>query len=100
MADQYSDPPDLELLLVHFRGNVEQIRKLLKENEDFQEVCEHYSLARAALDKFTGSPEGGRDVEIADYQKLVPELEQEIRNFIQNATGIMKPPPEKHNKIT
>ena len=86
MADQYSDPPDLELLLYRFPGNAEQIRKLLNENEDFREVCEHYSLAKAALDKFTDSPEGGWDVEVADYQKLVPELEQEIRNFICNAT--------------
>jgi len=83
--DQNFDQHDLVLLLDRFPENAALIKKLVAEDEDFREVCEHYTVARNALARFEGCPKGRRDVEIADYRQAVPELEQEISTFIRKA---------------
>ena len=83
--DSKSNDIDLTFLLVRFSENASEIKRLTAKSDDFRELCEHYSLARAALKRFEGCLTGRRAAEVEDYRKLVPELEQEIRHFIANA---------------
>ena len=74
---------DLSLVLVRFPEKADQIRKLAWSVEEFREICEHYSLARAALERFQSQSAKCRGPEVADYELLVADLEREIQVFIE-----------------
>ena len=74
---------DFAMLFERIPGHNSSITKLLLESEEFRSVCEDYCLALAALAHFKKHPEAENGPEVVEYQNLIPELEGEIRAFIQ-----------------
>jgi hypothetical protein len=93
-----SDYPkvDLAFLLVRFPEKADQIRKLASADEEFREICEHYSLARAALEMFLSRSTKRQKPEVADYKMLIADLEREIQDFIERGRS----PPNNDNQPT
>lgn len=86
---------DLALLLVRFPEKADQIRKLASADEEFREICEHYALARAALERFTRQSIKRQRPEVADYEMVIDNLEREIQDFIERGS-----PPNNDNQPT
>ena len=74
---------DLALVLVRFPEKADQIRKLAAEAEEFREICEHYSLARAAYDRFLSQSTKCERPEVTEYKLVIADLEREIQDFIE-----------------
>ena len=74
---------DLALVLVRFPEKADQVRQLASDDEEFHELCEHYSMARAALDRFQCQSTDGQRPEVAEYKLLIADLEREIQEFIE-----------------
>ena len=81
---------DLSLVLVRFPEKADQIRQLASDVEDFHEICEHYSLARAALDRFQRQSADGQRPEVAEYKLLIADLEREIQESIERGPEAAK----------
>ena len=69
----------------HFRDCALTIRRLLRDDPTFGELCEDYEDAAVALD-FWQSPPRRSEMLVSEYQKLVFELEAEIEANLRKAS--------------
>ncbi len=79
--------PDLTRALDAFPEDALLVRRLFLANRSFRSVCEDYRLARESLDTFERLRRDASRPEIADYHRVVRELEAEMRDMIQAARG-------------
>jgi hypothetical protein len=70
-------------VLERFPDDWHVIVQLCKDDEDFRELCDHYSECQAVLAQLNDSSCAGRD-RLREYETLMGELEQEIRGTIQS----------------
>lgn len=80
-------PPDLARAIDAFPEDVPLIRRLFLADRTFRSACEDYRLAREGLDAFARLQREAPRPEIEDYQRLVRELEAEMREMINAARG-------------
>lgn len=74
---------DLSQILERFPKDAALVMRLVLESETFRNVCEDYVLARWTLSTIESTPEPERDrTRLADYRRLVRELEEEIDNSL------------------
>ncbi len=66
-----------DFLESHFPDCSLTIRRLLRNDPDFRELCDDYEDAANAL-HFTLSPQGRSEMRASEYQVLVAELKAEI----------------------
>ena len=72
-------------VLERFPDDWHVIVELCRENEDFRELCDHYTECAAVLARRrTATDPDSRHV--AEYEDLTKELEQEIRKTVDAAT--------------
>ncbi len=79
--------PDLASALDAFPEHAAFIRRLFLADRSFRSACEDYRLAREGLATFGRLACETPRPEVADYQRLVRELEAEMRNMIHAARG-------------
>jgi hypothetical protein len=66
-----------------FTDDREVVNRLIDENETFRSICEDYVLAQRALTEFKKKSDHPDRPEVADYQSVICELEQEIRGYVR-----------------
>ena len=64
-----------------FSDRTFEIRRLLRDDEDFRELCEDYEVATDAL-IYWRAVERCSDERTRDYQDLIAELESEIMRIL------------------
>ncbi|WP_244408507.1 hypothetical protein [Roseomonas fluvialis] len=79
--------PDLASALAAFPEHVAFIRRLFLADRAFRSACEDYRLACEGLATFGRLACETPRPEVADYQRLVRELEAEMRSMIHAARG-------------
>lgn len=77
--------PDLTRALDAFPGDALLIRRLFLADRSFRSACEDYRLARESLAAFERVQCDVPQPEIEDYQRVVRELEAEMRDMIRTA---------------
>ncbi|WP_137126311.1 hypothetical protein [Roseomonas sp. HF4] len=77
--------PDLESALDAFPEHAAFVRRLFLADRAFRSACEDYRLAREGLAAFGRLSNDTPRPEVADYQRLVRELEAEMRDMIHAA---------------
>ena len=80
-------PPDLARAIAAFPEDVLLIRRLFLADRAFRSACEDYRLAREGLDAFARRQHDEPRPEIEEYQRLVRELEAELRDMINAVRG-------------
>jgi hypothetical protein len=75
---------DLEQALQRFPGDSAAIRQLFLADPTFRGVCEDYRLAAEALAGFRDRPDAATRPEIADYCRVMAELEAEIAALVHS----------------
>ena len=71
-------------VLEKFPDDWHVIVDLCRENEDFRELCDHYTECAAVLARLrTATSPDSRHV--SEYEDLMKELEQEIRETVDAA---------------
>jgi hypothetical protein len=78
---------DLASALDVFPEHAALIRRLFLADRSFRSACEDYRLACEGLATFGRLACETPRPEVADYQRLVRELEAEMRNMIHAARG-------------
>lgn len=81
---------DLAYVLIRFPENADQIRLIASKDAEFSEICEHYSLARATLNRFRSQSKDCLKAEVAEYTSLIADLEQEIWDFINREPEVLR----------
>lgn len=79
--------PDLASALDAFPEHAAFVRRLFLADRAFRSACEDYRLACEGLATFGRLACETPRPEVADYQRLVRELEAEMRNMIHAARG-------------
>ena len=71
-------------VLERFPDDWHVIVELCRENEDFRELCDHYTECTAVVTRLrTATDPDSR--QLAEYEDLTKELEQEIRKTVDAA---------------
>lgn len=78
---------DLSRVLDAFPEDASVIRRLFLADRFFRSACEDYRLAREGLVAFERLHRDAPRPEVEDYQRVVRELEAEMRNMIHAARG-------------
>ena len=76
----------VDLALERFPESAALVRKLYLKDERFRAVCEDLALAVSSLRSFENRKDAHLRPEIADYQRLLKELEGELRSHISSAS--------------
>ena len=71
-----------DFLESHFSDCSLKIRRLLRDDPDFRELCDDYEDAANAL-QFSLSPQGRSEKRAREYRSLVAELEAEIETALR-----------------
>lgn len=87
MPNSAAPPPDLVRALQAFPDDAALIRRLFLADHSFRSACEDYRLACEGLFAFERLSGDGPRPEVQDYQRVVRELETEMRGMIQAARG-------------
>ena len=85
MAGSSAHRRDLTQLIARFPSDGVLIRQLMLSDETFRGICEEYMLAKASLSWFEAQPNADSRPEVADFRSLVPSLELEIEQILQQA---------------
>jgi hypothetical protein len=80
-------PPDLARVIEVFPEDVPLIRRLFLADRAFRGACEDYRLACEGLHAFARRRHDEPRPEIEEYERLVRELEAEMREMINAARG-------------
>ena len=88
MADSETSHLDLTPIFERFPMDRERIQHLMAASETFQAICEDYTLARTTLDQLAHTdPTWQRAKEIAEYESLIADLEDELAGAICDPMG-------------
>ena len=80
-------PPDTDQLVGRFPEEAGVIARLFVQNEAFRAMCEDWVLAKSALAALLERAQSEQEpTKIADYRRLVAELEDEIMDALAHAT--------------
>ncbi|PWS36076.1 hypothetical protein DFH01_12775 [Falsiroseomonas bella] len=77
--------PELACALESFAEEAPLVRRLFLADRAFRSACEDYRLALEGLAAFRRLPDGRQRAEFDDYQRVVRELEAEMRDMIRAA---------------
>ncbi|MBP0463704.1 hypothetical protein J5Y09_07260 [Roseomonas sp. PWR1] len=87
MPSAPSHSPELAIVLDVFPDEAPLVRRLFLADPAFRSACEDYRLARDGLESFERLRREGPRPEVEDYQRVVRELESEMRGMIRSARG-------------
>ena len=72
-------------VLEKFPDRGEDIKRLYKESQEFQSVCEDYRLCAEALQHWTQSNEKEASIRRQEYEQLFQELMDEIYLYLNES---------------
>jgi len=72
-------------ILEKFPGRIDDIKRLLRENRDFQTICEDYRRCAEALNHWSQSNEKEAPIRRQEYEQLFQELMDEICLYLNNS---------------
>jgi hypothetical protein len=72
-------------ILEKFPGRIDDIKRLLRENQDFQTICEDYHRCAEALHHWSQSNEKEAPIRRQEYEQLFQELMDEICLYLNEA---------------
>lgn len=65
-----------------FPGRTEIIKRLFRENESFQTLCEDYRLCAETLKRWNEKTSREAPARRGEYSELLDDLESEIRKYL------------------
>lgn len=77
----------VDQVIERFPERVQTVRLLYLRDERFRAICEDFTLAISALQRFEQRPDASLRPEVDDYRTLVRELEEELRVHLMAADG-------------
>ena len=87
MPEEVNARIELSLLSHYFSDQMEVLRLMLLSNLELRSVSEDFCLAHRALKRFESQnrSQGDCSVEVSDYQVMIAELDNELRNILNKA---------------
>ena len=73
-------------VLEKFPDRGEDIKRLDKESQEFQSVCEDYRLCAEALQHWKQSLDENAPMRVEEYEALLRELEEEVLQNVNEST--------------
>jgi len=71
----------LNAILLRFPNDSERIQKLIKENDEFENLCSDYELCLVML-KAIGHESESSKSKLQEYLEIKMELEQELLKYL------------------
>jgi len=85
MVSTLAEISKLQPVLNRFPEERETLQRLFRESSSFQSLCEDYRDCLAALRHWEQSASGEAPALAKAYAELLGELEEEIRQFLEDA---------------
>jgi hypothetical protein len=82
----------LSLIMERFPEEGLALRRLFKQSPSFQSLCNDYRECLAALQNWQQSTAEEAPVWRAEYAQLLLELEQEVRQYLENPAALSTDP--------
>ena len=78
---------DLRQVLDLFSNSSDLIREHYRDDDEFRSMCRDYADALHAIKTWQQSGKAEAPKRVKEYQSLVSELQQDIRNWLKKVKG-------------